>query len=399
MDKAIYQAISSLIPEYNNPLPPELLELAVSLLAQSRNKASSLKPEEEIARTYVCAHLACERLRLFMLIHRLKPKLGLPKIQPRPPCPPKVYQKLHRYLQSALVTGARRTARKPKPTEPATPSRTPVTPRKTGLTQSRTPASARAKRKRETVIRDEVPDWVMPAIRGLCKRFGAPIASPHVYAGVSSILTLAPPVAQDINDLQFEKLRSLSIEALIISVYILVRIRLVGVGTDPNDYSVQRDDAVAAMTELRKDEKPSVVVDSSNVDAWMRQINKGCWTEMDWFENIGEGTGLGLEALPRGTDGDDSDSGDVDEEEDPILARHRYDELASEKPFLQPGLGTMVGLRFPQIQMAPIDHKQMQYRLDYLSEEKRAEYQKWKKGILARIEQIEGAQRIQTSAG
>ncbi|KAI4207671.1 MAG: hypothetical protein LQ348_000519 [Seirophora lacunosa] len=349
MDKAVNQAVTSLIPEFNNPLPPELLELAVSLLAQSRNKASSLKPEEEIARTYVCAHLACERL---------KPKLGLPKIQPRPPCPPKVYQKLHRYLDSTLVTGARRTARASKPAEPATPSRTPtVTPRKTGATPSRTPASARAKRKREAVIREEIPGWVMPAIRGLCKRFAAPIASPHVFAGVSSILTLPPPNMQEIDDTQFERLRSLSTEALIISVYILVRTRLLGVETDPKGYSAQRDDAVAAITELRRDEESSVAVDSTSVDAWMMEINKGGWTEMDWLENVVEGAGLALNGPPRGADGDDSDSGGMGEEEDSILAGHRYDEIVVEKPFLQPGLGTMVGFRFPQTRMTLIDHK------------------------------------------
>lgn len=61
MDRASAQALTSLVPSLTGPLPPELLERAVSLLAQSRNKASSLKAEEEIARTYVCAHLACER--------------------------------------------------------------------------------------------------------------------------------------------------------------------------------------------------------------------------------------------------------------------------------------------------------------------------------------------------
>lgn len=61
MDKAVTQAIDSLVRELNGPLPQELLDLAVSLLAQSRNKASSLKENEEIARTYACANLACER--------------------------------------------------------------------------------------------------------------------------------------------------------------------------------------------------------------------------------------------------------------------------------------------------------------------------------------------------
>ena len=59
------QALISLIPTLTGPLPPELLELAVSLLAQSRSQASSLKADEEIARSYACANLACERCEVF----------------------------------------------------------------------------------------------------------------------------------------------------------------------------------------------------------------------------------------------------------------------------------------------------------------------------------------------
>ena len=61
MDKSVAQALTGLIPTLSGPLPPELVELAISLLAQSRNKASSLKAEEEIAKSYACANLACER--------------------------------------------------------------------------------------------------------------------------------------------------------------------------------------------------------------------------------------------------------------------------------------------------------------------------------------------------
>ncbi len=64
MDKPIERALVTIIPGFNGALPPELLDLAASLLAQSRSKASGLKAEEEIVRTYACAHLACERLVL-----------------------------------------------------------------------------------------------------------------------------------------------------------------------------------------------------------------------------------------------------------------------------------------------------------------------------------------------
>jgi hypothetical protein len=61
MNRSVEQALTSLIPRHNGALPPELIELASSLLAQSRNKASNLKAEEEIGRTYACANIACER--------------------------------------------------------------------------------------------------------------------------------------------------------------------------------------------------------------------------------------------------------------------------------------------------------------------------------------------------
>jgi origin recognition complex subunit 6 len=61
MNKSIEQALISLIPTHNTDLPQPLLDLATSLLAQSQHKASTLKQDEEIARPYACAHLACDR--------------------------------------------------------------------------------------------------------------------------------------------------------------------------------------------------------------------------------------------------------------------------------------------------------------------------------------------------
>ena len=58
---AIERDLYSLLPGLTSALPPDLVELATSLLAQSRSKAGSLKQEEEIARSYVCANIACER--------------------------------------------------------------------------------------------------------------------------------------------------------------------------------------------------------------------------------------------------------------------------------------------------------------------------------------------------
>lgn len=61
MSRPIELTLENLIPRHSGALPRELVELAGSLLAQSRNKCSNLKAEEEVARLYACANLACER--------------------------------------------------------------------------------------------------------------------------------------------------------------------------------------------------------------------------------------------------------------------------------------------------------------------------------------------------
>jgi hypothetical protein len=60
-NRPVEQALSTLVPTHANDLPQELLSYAMSLVAQSRSFSSSLKPEEEIARPYACAEIACRR--------------------------------------------------------------------------------------------------------------------------------------------------------------------------------------------------------------------------------------------------------------------------------------------------------------------------------------------------
>ncbi|KAK3635517.1 hypothetical protein LTR56_014684 [Elasticomyces elasticus] len=104
--KQVTSSLSSLLPTLS-PLPETLVHLATSLVAQSRARASTLKPEEEIARTYACCHIACERLGK---------KLGLEVGKPAPPCQPRVYTKSKTYLSSVLRT----------PTTPRSAARTVV---------------------------------------------------------------------------------------------------------------------------------------------------------------------------------------------------------------------------------------------------------------------------------
>ncbi|KAL9631808.1 MAG: hypothetical protein Q9164_005693 [Protoblastenia rupestris] len=352
MDRSIAQALHGLIPALSGPLPPELLELSSSLLAQSRSKASSLKADEEIARSYACANIACERL---------KQSLSLPKIEPRPPCPPRVYQNLYKYLDGALPVGIKRGARVSRGGEQASlqgsmpiKSRTPVKPTYTTPTRRKAVQSYGAK--------VDVPVWVMPVIRRLCKKLEAPAAPHHIYAGVSSIFA-----ARSQDDGSMDQLGLIKIPALIIVVFFLVATRLAGIATPSKRYVYQRELALTMMKELAAQDVELEEVDNADVDALMRQVGARKWTEMDWFGNI---------QLGSGTDIEEDEANIVDE--GPLIpgTRRKIRILEESEPeYLQPGLGTM-----------------MQDKVDYLSDERRRDYLEWKTDILLRIQELEKEQ-------
>ncbi|KAG9760025.1 hypothetical protein KCU73_g3093, partial [Aureobasidium melanogenum] len=232
MPTPIEQALITLVPTLNS-LPQELIDLSTSLLAQSRNKASSLKPEEEVGRTYTCAHIAVERLR-----HRL----DIDKVVARPPVAPRIYKKLYGYLDAALkepatprtnrlrdanaagTPGSGRGRRSVLGTPVGTPSKTPAKSVKSaGVTPSKTPASvaksvesvtasgrrtrsAKKEPEEEVVIqdseeerqkatgqeqdKDNLPEQVRPMAEAVCDALDVPQATPHVCAALSAILRL-----------------------------------------------------------------------------------------------------------------------------------------------------------------------------------------------------------------
>ncbi len=346
MDRSMAQTLMGLIPTLTGPLPSELLELAVSLLAQSRTKASSLKADEEIARSYACANLACERCEASPVtdcicasrltsLQRLKQSLALPKIEPRPPCPPKVYQKLYRYLDSALPAGTRRTARTSRHNNSTlTPQSSPAKPR-TPIKETplRPDTRQRKTHQRLSTSDSEAPAWIMPVIRQLCDKMGAPAAPHHIFAGVSSILA-----AQ-------EQQSAVKIPALIVAVYILVTTRLAGTETVPDEYRNRRALALDIVKDAaRKDEADMEVgnVDNADIDNCMREVKDQKWTQMDWFGNITPGSGVGLDE-----GAEDDEDGSDDEEADervllPVARRTTGQRDSLEQDYLQAGLGTMV---------------------------------------------------------
>lgn len=99
-------------------LPAELLELSITLLAHSRSRISNLKPHEEVARSYACAHIACDRyfsrpnfsVSRFSAefgCSRLRIALDLPPVTAKPPLPQRAYRSLLAHFQKSLNASTR----------------------------------------------------------------------------------------------------------------------------------------------------------------------------------------------------------------------------------------------------------------------------------------------------
>ena len=292
-------------------------------------------------------------------IIRLKQNLALPKIEPRPPCPPKVYQKVYKYLDGALPIGIRKSNRsfKGATTSTRTPSKH-VRPDKPAQSiNSRRKVASRA------ASETEVPSWVMPIIRHLCKMLGAPAAPRHIFAGVSSIL------------FSHNRPANVNIQALIITIYILVLNTLTVAETEPAEYLQRRETVSATLREALTQRGLEVEYDQDDIDDCMRQVSKYDWTDMDWFGNIEVELGHGGQE-----DGEELDwADDVDDEEGhvvPIQPKRLVSMDLEEKDYLQAGLGTM-----------------MDDRVDYLSDAKRRSYERWKMDTLLQIDELEAREQ------
>ncbi|KAF7890842.1 uncharacterized protein EAF01_010651 [Botrytis porri] len=387
MNQATSQVLSNLIPRYSGTLPPELLALTSSLISQSRLRCS-LSQEQEIGRTYACANLACERL---------KTTLNLPKIEPRPPLPPRVYKKLYAYVEHTLnsttpkkrarvegsgfesgnATPSRQSAKKRTPGHNDAPIKTTLPQRSTpskskSLASFRTPKKGLRYEKRDE---SKIPRWVGVVGRELCATLGMKEATPHVLAGVESLIFWEeekmrkgeemmgrwPAMMMAVWSIVWGKLRTgeevLSDEEFKEKRLETLRVLRLARG----DEEVERRVGGAGwegwdLPEVDEEDEEEERSNAKEVNGWMAEIcNKGC-LEMDWYQNMVR------------ADGED-DSEDDQEREDALdeiqRVRVREDEMRY-------GLGTM-----------------RQAKVDYLTEKKRAEYKVWKRNILAKIARLQ----------
>lgn len=389
MSRPIEQALLSLLPTQNSDLPPSLVELARSLLAQSRNKVSTLKADEEIARTYACSHLACNRLKI---------TLNLPPIEPRPPVPPRIYKRLYTLLDKELpVTslagrpradgrGTPKSKGLSSPAPRGTPSRGTPT-KETSLSQFRTPKNAGTPSKLNTQSAAKhtnlaLPPWVRPTVRHICSALSkedCPDLSPTVEAGLDTIIAPYRKRTEDewVNG---------HLTALVGAIYWFVsQSAALAPGeemtpeTSRIGYKSARKEILGALRAAKKTiqipattmrgKKAEVTEDQEaafwagwqegikvgDFDQAITEVTNRGWLNSDWYRSI--------EFLRDQAEGDERG---VSADEDPTS-----------------GAGT--------VQITRAD-TMLQDKFDYLSDRRRADYRKWKADILNRIKLLESGQ-------
>ena len=379
MPTPIELTLSSLLPTVSF-LPPELIALSTSLLAQSRSKAASLKPEEEIGRTYACCHIACQRLG-----H----KLALEIAKPAPPVKPRVYNKLHTYLNSVLKTTATPRTPNAKRTEYKLQYETPkkrINGNANAQAAAVTVATPAAKSNASaTPGKDqEVTVYIMPLIRHICKTFEVPEAAPHVYAGVSSVLRVTTTERPETPPSKRRKITSEDdlngrlhvgmVPALILTLFIAVYGKMYGsdLAEDP-EFCLKAVEITREYCEKNQKSDGYQHKEDEDMSEYIKDFNERAldeWLNMEWYENVPS-----VEAEAGAEDDKEEDIAD-----EPLTPRKRP---AAKTPLrrkekhgniedddmgaagLLPGLGTM-----------------FQPAIDWLSDERRAEYAQWKKQIL-----------------
>ena len=84
-------------------------------------------------------------------------------------------------------------------------------------------------------------------------------------------------------------------------------------------------------------------ISSLDIDNCMREVKDQKWTQMDWFRNITQGAGFGMDKPTK----DDAEDRSHDDEADKdsllhVTGRTIDSGIPLEQDFLQAGLGTMV---------------------------------------------------------
>ena len=367
----IEQSLSLLLPSLSDHLPNELIALSHSLLAQSRNKASNLKSEEEIARPYACCEIACKRLGS---------KLKLPALHGRPPCPPRAYKKLFTFLEQALPAKLPTKSTQDSSEKAKDVSTGMTTPRKVGPRPSQTTSRTTSKKSRTAfagkVLQprdpghqnndDGAPPWVMPLIRRLCHTFLTPLLVPHVYTGLCVVLGLANlgPGQED-----EEPIYRNDVTGLTLALFFMVLSRMQQGKVSSESYLTDCERACA----VANGEDTNFGVTKDAVDGWIKKISSEGWTtDQEWWSSVPEDV---FDRLRKSATEESEEPGDGCQAELISRKKRKRTDLGNDdqdpEGTLLPGLGTM-----------------MQESIDWLSEDRQADYMRWRAGVEQRLNQV-----------
>ncbi|GAM88582.1 hypothetical protein ANO11243_066160 [Dothideomycetidae sp. 11243] len=413
MPAAIEQALITLVP-FINSLPAELVNLAEALLSQSKAKAPNLKAEEEIGRIYACAHLACERS---------KARLGLDKLVPRPPCPPRIYKKLYAFLDAQLTSPSTpRTQRHidalstPKsrnaPTTPASRKRTAepdggedVTPSRRAEKRARAPSSKALSNEAATLgaqrasgtasaavggekyVSGVVPAFVDLMIQRLLRAFSAAEVAANVRSGFEYVLSLRGWVVDEPRSRPGAGkgvITPARMPGLLVALVLLVLTRREGRNVDTEEFVARRARAVNAVREMQEGWRLADEELVGDIKGFLMFASKEGWLEMPWFTTVEENSGVDLVMVDDGEE-DELALAPVSRMK-PYQTPLRRSEKHAPRPaadVLDPSntaAGLVVGLG-----------TMFQDAVDWLRHERRAEYREWKEDIMNRIKQIEAS--------
>lgn len=387
---SIQRTLNLIVPTATT-LPPTLIDLATNLLAQSRAKAPSLKPDEEIARPFACCHIACERLK-----NRLALEIG----KVGPPCGPRIYKRLYAFLDSSLAA---------EPSTPRTKRVQDVDATPAGGGSGRLAAAGSAvkatpgsmgKRSRAAAGQDsgasDLPGFTMPLVRHVCEACELPKAAMHVYTGVETVYRELQNAAQsaemrgagtpskrtksnegDVGAGTSDVLpvpKEEQVPALIVAVYLMVAQALRGQDGLSATKAQQKKAQTAVQTYFSTQENNAITITpkshSKDIETYLQAAKQG-WTDMEWYKNIhsahdADPDHTGGSATPRNQPA-----------KTPLRRKEKHSQPKigeqEENPAgLLPGLGTM-----------------FQPAVDWLSEERRAEFEVWKEDVLGSVVRLE----------
>jgi origin recognition complex subunit 6 len=223
----------------------------------------------------------------------------------------------------------------------------------------RTPRSTKPERSTA-----DTPDWVMPAIRTLAKSFNFPSAAPHIFTGVESVLPLLTRMAAATAETPSKRPRRTAtttvpdarIRCLVIVIALYVFTKLQDVDVTPEQYNTWRDTAIAKLMDLSTGEDVTYDELSLETEELLPMAQVEGWLQMEWFQNV--------------TPQEDVDA--MEGVEPSVAPEKRTTIKTGGSDYI--GLGTM-----------------MQDATDYLSDQRREDYVRWKASVMTRVQQIEAA--------